>query len=244
MVNRSPSPKPTVVLVHGAFADSTSWNDVARELRREGHLVVAAANPLRGLSGDAAYVREVLAGVEGPVVLVGHSYGGSVITAAAVGADNVRALVYVAAFIPDKGESALDLAARFPGSSLGEALRPVPVTLPDGSPGMEFTIDQARFPHQFAADVPEGVAQLMAVTQRPVTGAALEEPAPEPGWRTLPSWAVVATEDLNIPAAAQRHMARRAGAQVTELEASHAASVSHPREVASVVTAAAASVKQ
>lgn len=146
MFHRSRSPKPTVVLVHGAFADSTSWNDVTRELRREGHPVVAAANPLRGLSGDAAYVREVLAGIEGPVVLVGHSYGGSVVSAAAVGADNVRALVYVAAFIPDKGESALDLAARFPGSSLGEALRPTPVTLPDGSPGMEFTIDQAKFP--------------------------------------------------------------------------------------------------
>lgn len=244
MFHRSRSPEPTVVLVHGAFADSTSWNDVARELRREGHPVVAAANPLRGLSGDAAYVREVLVGVEGPVVLVGHSYGGSVITAAAVGADNVRALVYVAAFIPDKGESALDLAARFPGSSLGEALRPTPVTLPDGSPGMEFTIDQAKFPHQFAADVPEGVAQLMAVTQRPVTGAALEEPAPEPGWRTLPAWAVVATEDLNIPAAAQSHMAKRAGAEVTELEASHAASVSHPQEVARVVRAAASSVKR
>ena len=135
MFHRSRSPKPTVVLVHGAFADSTSWNDVARELRREGHPVVAAANPLRGLSSDAAYVREVLAGIEGPVVLVGHSYGGSVVTAAAVGADNVRALVYVAAFIPDKGESALDLAARFPGSSLGEALRRVPVPQPDGSPG-------------------------------------------------------------------------------------------------------------
>ncbi|MGA4900768.1 alpha/beta fold hydrolase [Streptomyces griseoincarnatus] len=244
MFHRSRSPEPTVVLVHGAFADSTSWNDVARELRREGHPVVAVANPLRGLSGDAAYVREVLAGIEGPVVLVGHSYGGSVITAAAVGADNVRALVYVAAFIPDKGESALDLAARFPGGSLGEALRPTPVTLPDGSPGMEFTIDQAKFPHQFAADVPEGGGQLMAVTQRPVTGAALEEPAPEPGWRTLPSWAVVATEDLNIPVAAQSHMAKRAGAEVTELEASHAASVSHPQEIARVVRAAASSVKR
>ncbi|MCX4565098.1 alpha/beta hydrolase [Streptomyces viridodiastaticus] len=244
MFHRSRSPKPTVVLVHGAFADSTSWNDVARELLDEGHPVVAAANPLRGLSSDAAYVREVLAGIEGPVVLVGHSYGGSVITAAAVGADNVRALVYVAAFIPDKGESALDLAARFPGSSLGEALHPVPVTLPGGSPGVEFTIDRARFPHQFAADVPEGVARLMAVTQRPVTGAALEEPAPEPGWRTLPSWAVVATEDLNIPATAQRYMAERAGAQVMEVQASHAAAVSHPREVTRVVTAAAASVKQ
>ncbi|MEU4009000.1 alpha/beta hydrolase [Streptomyces pseudogriseolus] len=244
MFHRSHAPEPTVVLVHGAFADSTSWNDVARELRRAGHPVVAAANPLRGLSSDAAYLREVLAGIGGPVVLVGHSYGGAVVTAAAVGADNVRALVYVAAFVPDKGESALDLAARFPGSSLGDALRPVRITLPDGSPGVEFTIDQAKFPHQFAADVPEGVARLMAVTQRPVTGAALEEPAPEPGWRTLPSWAVVATEDLNIPAAAQRYMAERAGARVREVQASHAVSVSHPQEVTSVVLAAAASVAQ
>ncbi len=135
MFHRSHAPKPTVVLVHGAFADSTSWNDVARELRREGHPVVALANPLRGLGSDAAYVRAVLAGIEGPVVLVGHSYGGAVVSAAAVGADNVRALVYVAAFVPDKGERALDLAARFPGSSLGDALHPVPITLPDGSPG-------------------------------------------------------------------------------------------------------------
>ncbi|MFI0504532.1 hypothetical protein ACH3WN_17105 [Streptomyces albogriseolus] len=119
--------------------------------------------------------------------------------------------MYVAAFIPDKGESARDPAARFPGGSLGEALHPVPVTLPDGSPGAEFIIDQAKFPHRFAADVPEGVARLTAVAQRPVTGAALGEPAPEPGWRTLPSWAVVATEAPDIPAAAQRSMAERAG---------------------------------
>ncbi|QER87942.1 alpha/beta fold hydrolase [Streptomyces tendae] len=238
MTSRSPSRKPTVVLVHGAFADSTSWNGVVRTLRHEGHPVVAAANPLRGLRSDAAYVGEVLAGVDGPVVLVGHSYGGSVVTAAARAADHVQALVYVAAFIPDMGESALDLAARFPGSSLGEALHPMPVTLPDGSPGVDFTIEQDLFPHQFAADVPEDVARLMAVTQRPVTGAALEEAAPEPAWRTLPSWAVVATEDLNIPPAAQRFMAERAGAHVVEVRASHAVSVSRPEDVARTVTEA------
>jgi pimeloyl-ACP methyl ester carboxylesterase len=235
--------KPTVVLVHGAFADSTSWNGVVKELRQDGYPVVAAANPLRGLSSDAAYLKDLLAGIDGPVVLAGHSYGGSVISDAAYGADNVKALVYIAAFIPEKGESAIELSGKFPGSTLGEALRPVPVSLPDGSQGTDLYIEQGKFHHQFAADVPENTADLMAVAQRPVTSAALEEGASEPAWKTIPSWALVATEDLNIPPQAEIFMAKRAKAHVVEVRASHAVSVSRPHDVTDIIEKAARTVR-
>ncbi|MEV0227261.1 alpha/beta hydrolase [Streptomyces sp. NPDC050704] len=235
--------KPTVVLVHGAFADSTSWNDVVKKLKRDGYPVVAAANPLRGLSSDAAYLKELLASIDGPVVLAGHSYGGAVISNAAHGADNVKALVYIAAFIPEKGESASELAGKFPGSTLGEALRPVPITLPDGSQGADLYIQQDKFHHQFAADVPESTAGIMAVTQRPVTSAALEESAGEPAWKAIPSWVLVATEDLNIPPKAQTFMAKRAQAQTVEVRASHAVSVSRPHDVAQIIQEAARTVR-
>nr|WSX75411.1 alpha/beta hydrolase [Streptomyces sp. NBC_00899] len=236
----SPARKPTVVLVHGAFADSGSWDGVVKRLKRDGYPVVAAANPLRGLPGDAAYVKEIVAGIEGPVVLVGHSYGGSVISDAATGSANVKALVYVAAFLPEKGESAFDLSAKFPGSTLGGTLNAVPITLPDGSKDLDLTIDPAEFHDQFAADVPRGVTDLMAVSQRPVTNAALRDGAGEPAWRTIPSWTVVATQDRNIPAQVQRFMAERAHSRTVEVRASHAVSVSHPGEVAKVIEQAAA----
>ncbi|MEW2079187.1 alpha/beta hydrolase [Streptomyces sp. NPDC013433] len=235
--------KPTVVLVHGAFADSTSWNDVIRRLRHDGYPVVAVANPLRSLSGDSAYLKDVLAGIEGPIVLVGHSYGGSVISNAATGDKNVKALVYLAAFLPEKGESAVDLSGRFPGSTLGDALRPVPVTNADGSRGTDLYIQNDKFRHQFAADVPRNETDLMAVTQRPVTEAALAEGAAEPAWKTIPSWVLVATRDLNIPAAAQEFMAERAGARTTEVRASHAVSVSQPGKVTDVIEDAARAVR-
>ncbi|WP_406425672.1 alpha/beta fold hydrolase [Streptomyces sp. NBC_01589] len=237
------APKPTVVLVHGAFADSTSWNGVIDRLRNDGYPVVAVANPLRSLSGDAAYLEDVLAGIDGPVVLAGHSYGGSVISNAATGNEKVKALVYLAAFLPEKGESAVDLSGRFPGSTLGEALRPVPVTNADGSQGTDLYIQNDKFRHQFAADVPRNKTDLMAVTQRPVTEAALGEGAAEPGWKTIPSWVLVATQDRNIPAATQEFMAERAGARTTEVRASHAVSVSQPGKVASVIEDAARSVR-
>ncbi|WP_406498096.1 alpha/beta hydrolase [Streptomyces sp. NBC_01604] len=239
----SPSRKPTVVLVHGAFADSTSWNGVVKKLKRDGYPVVAAANPLRGLSSDSAYLRDVLAAIDGPVVLAGHSYGGAVISSAAHGADNVKALVYIAAFMPDKGESAIELAGKYPGSTLGEALRPVPITMPDGSQGADLYIQQDKFHHQFAADVPESTTDIMAVAQRPVTGAALEEGAGEPAWKTIPSWALVATEDLNIPLKAQTFMAERAQAHTVEVRASHAVSVSRPDDVARIIQEAARTVR-
>ncbi|MFI0539632.1 alpha/beta fold hydrolase [Streptomyces sp. WSLK1-3] len=235
--------KPTVVLVHGAFADSTSWNGVIRRLRHEGYPVVAAANPLRGLDNDASYLKEVLAGIDGPVVLAGHSYGGSVISNAAHDADNVKALVFVAAFLPEKGESAVDLSGKFPGSTLGDALRSVPVTLPNGSRDADLTIEPNKFHQQFAADVPRNTTDLMAVTQRPITHAALADDASEPGWKNIPSWAVVATQDRNIPAQAQVFMARRAHAHITRVRSSHAVSVSHPADVAGVIEAAARTVR-
>ncbi|MEU6459492.1 alpha/beta hydrolase [Streptomyces sp. NPDC047065] len=236
-------PKPTVVLVHGAFADSTSWNGVIDKLRHDGYPVVAVANPLRSLSGDSTYLKDVLAGIEGPVVLAGHSYGGSVISNAATGNKNVKALVYLAAFLPEKGESAVDLSGRFPGSTLGEALRPVPVTNSDGSQGTDLYIRNDKFRHQFAADVSRNKTDLMAVTQRPVTEAALAEGAGEPAWKTIPSWVLVATKDLNIPAEAQEFMARRAGAETTKVRSSHAVSVSQPGKVTGVIEDAARSVR-
>ncbi|MEV7141648.1 alpha/beta fold hydrolase [Streptomyces tauricus] len=235
--------KPTVVLVHGAFADSTSWNGVIKRLRHDGYPVVAVANPLRSLSGDSAYLRDVLADIDGPVVLAGHSYGGSVISNAATGDGDVKALVYVAAFLPEKGESAVELSGRFPGSTLGEALRPVPVGDPDGSLGTDLYIQNDKFRHQFAADVSRDETELMAVTQRPVTDAALAEGAAEPAWRTIPSWVLVATRDLNIPPKAQQFMAARAGAHTSEVRASHAVSVSQPAKVTAVIEEAARSVR-
>ncbi|MFF7209842.1 alpha/beta fold hydrolase [Streptomyces sp. NPDC008238] len=236
-----PAPhKPTVVLVHGAFADSSSWNGVVAHLREAGYPVVAAANPLRSLATDAAYVASVVEGVEGPVVLAGHSYGGAVISAAAAGNADVKALVYIAAFIPEKGESALELSNKYPGSTLGPALDARSFPLADGGTGTDLSIRAEAFHDQFAADVPHAVTDLMAATQRPVAAAALEEPATAAAWRTIPSWSLVATADRNIPPAAQRFMSERAGAHTVEVDASHAVSVSRPEAVARLIEQAAA----
>ncbi|WP_280217180.1 alpha/beta fold hydrolase [Nocardia neocaledoniensis] len=234
------APRPTVVLVHGAFADSSSWNDVAAELIADRYPVVAVANPLRGPAADAAVVRSVLGHIQGPVVLVGHSYGGSVISAAAAGNEQVKSLVYVAAFQPAAGETALELTTRFPGSTLPSTLDPVPFTAADGSTGTDLYIQQAKFPAQFAADVTAERAALAAVAQRPIAQAALEEKATVAAWADKPSWAVVTTQDLNIPAAAQRFMAERAHSRITEVAASHSVAVSHPDVVADVIEQAAA----
>ncbi len=230
---------PTVVLVHGAFAESESWNGVIAELLAQGYPVVAAANPLRGVASDAQYLASILAGIQGPIVLVGHSYGGMVISAAANGNPNVTGLVYVAAFAPEPGESAVDLSGRFPGSTLGPTLAP-PVVLPDG--GADLYIDQGKFHEQFAADVPEAQAMLMAATQRPITQAALAEPAGPPAWHTIPSWHVYGSLDKNIPAAALAFMAERANAREAVVidGASHVVMISHPVAVAKLILDAAA----
>jgi pimeloyl-ACP methyl ester carboxylesterase len=231
--------KPTIVLEHGAFADASSWDGVLTDLRRDGYPVVAAANPLRSPSSDAASLRALIEHIKGPVILVGHSYGGSVISEAAAGEANVKALVYVAAFLPAPGESALQLTNQFPGSMLPATLDPVPFTNADGSTGTDLYIQQDEFRHQFAADVPADQAALMAETQRPIAQAALTEKATVAAWETIPSWDVVTTEDLNIPPAAQEFMAERAHAHVTEVAASHSVAVSHPHIVAGVIEKAA-----
>jgi pimeloyl-ACP methyl ester carboxylesterase len=230
--------KPTIVLVHGAFADSSSWNGVVARLHKDGYTVVAAPNELRSVKGDAAEVNSLVKSVHGPVVLVGHSYGGPVISEAATGLGNVKALVYVAAFAPDVGETSAQLAGRFPGSSLGPALAP-PVPLAAG--GKDLYIDQGKFRAQFAADVPAAQASLMAAGQRPITDAALNEANTSAAWKTIPSWFIYGTADLNIPAAAHAFMAKRANSRKTVVikGASHVVMVSHPAEVASLIEQAA-----
>ncbi|GFE13218.1 alpha/beta hydrolase [Streptomyces glebosus] len=231
--------KPTVVLVHGAFADSSSWNGVIQRLQRDGYPVMAPANPLRGLASDADYLHSVLKSVKGPVVLVGHSYGGSVISQAAVGAPDVKALVYIAAFAPDKGESALELSNKFPGSSLGATLKSVPFPLSGGGTGTDLYIKSDKFHDQFAGDVPTSTTDLMAAGQRPVAASALEEKATGAAWKAIPSWDLITTEDKNIPPASQRFMAERADAHTVEVKASHAVSVSRPGEVTRLIERAA-----
>lgn len=235
---------PTVVLVHGAFAESSSWNAVVGELQQQALRVVAVANPLRSVTGDARYLRDVIASIDGPVVLVGHSYGGMVITEAAAGNDQVVGLVYVAAFTPDTGEDAFTLSAKFPGSTLGGAIAAYPVS----TGGNEIVIRPEVFGEQFAADVDDDLATLMAATQRPVTEAALKEglPTATPAWRTIPSWFVFGDADRNIPAELIRFMAERADARTaTEIPgASHALSVSHPVPVAETILAAVEATKK
>jgi pimeloyl-ACP methyl ester carboxylesterase len=229
--------KPTIVLVHGAFADSSGWNGVIARLERDGFKVVAAANPLRGVAADAADVSALVKSQQSPVVLVGHSYGGPVITEAANSTPNVKALVYVAGFLPAPGESAFTLSVKFPGSTLGDALSPV--SLPGG--GKDLYIQPAKFHAQFAADVPAAQARLMAATQRPVTEAALSEPSGAAAWMRLPSYVIYGSDDRNIPAAVMSFMATRAQARKTVVldGASHALMVSQPDKVAALIEDAA-----
>lgn len=232
------TPKPTIVLVHGAFADSSSWNHVVALLEKDGYPVLAVANPLRGVASDGKYVAGIVETLDGPVVLVGHSYGGSVISDAAAGAHNVKGLVFVAAFAPEKGESAADLSAKFPGSTLAPALAK-PVTLPSGE--KDLYIEQSKFPAQFAADVPAGIARLMAIAQRPITDAALAEPAPEAAWKGIPSWFIYGDSDKNIPPKTLQWMADRAMSRKTVAVqgASHVVMISHPGEVTKLIEQAA-----
>jgi pimeloyl-ACP methyl ester carboxylesterase len=231
--------RPTIVLVHGAFAESASWDQVIDRLVDAGHSAIAVANPLRGLAADAACVSDHLRAIEGPIVLVGHSYGGAVITNVDREAGEIVGLVYVAAFAPLPGDSCFELSAVFPGSTLGDALEAVPRS--DGT--TDLTILQERFHAQFAADVPAPQAARMAATQRPVTQEALVEPSGErPLWKELPSWFVFGEEDRNIPKALQHYMAERAQALSTiEIPgASHAVPVAHPGTTAGLILEAAA----
>lgn len=230
--------KPTIVLVHGAFADSSSWNGVITSLQKDGYETVAVANPLRSVSNDARAVSDVVGSIAGPVVLVGHSYGGQVISNAAKGHGNVKSLVFVAAFAPDAGEAAAELAGKFPGGTLGEALAP-PAKLADG--GVDLYIEQAKFREQFAHDVPAAQTALMGAGQRPIAQAALGEKSSEPAWKSLPSYFVYGDGDKNIPAQALGFMAERAGSKRTVVVkgASHVVMVSQPQVVADLIREAA-----
>ncbi len=231
--------KPTIVLVHGAFAESASWDGVAAKLLTDGYPVVAVANPLRGLKYDADYVLAVLKSIDGPVVLVGHSYGGSVITDVAVEGMNVKSLVFVSGLAPDTGESASGLGKKFPTGTLGDALAP-PVVQSDGK--HDLYILQSKFWKQFAADVPEQEAALMGAEQRPVTAEALNDPSGDPSWKKLPSHFIYGTADKNIPTELHEFMAKRAGAKETVgvNGASHVVMISHPDLVSAMIERAAA----
>ena len=233
----------TVVLVHGAFADASSWTGVIERLQKEGVQVTAPANPLRGLSIDSAYLASFLNQISGPVLAVGHSYGGAVITNAATKARNVVGLVYVAAFAPDEGERLGDVESTSKDSVLSAAL--VPLRYPTGQgmeTAVEFAINPAHFHDAFAADLPAEQTAVMAATQRPVAELACSEPAGVPAWKTLPSWAVVATGDKAAGSDVIRAMARRAGATITEVEGSHVIMISQPQVVTNVILSAIAAV--
>jgi pimeloyl-ACP methyl ester carboxylesterase len=234
---------PTVVLVHGAFADASSWNGVIERLQAKGVQAKAPANPLRGISVDSAYIAGVLEETPGPVIAVGHSYGGAVITNAAKQAKNVVALVYVAAFATEEGEVLGDVEEGSKDSVLNSAL--VPLHYPaanDGEPAVEFAIDPAKFHDAFAADLPAEETAVMAATQRPVAESGFSEQGGAPAWKDLPSWAVVATGDRAAGTDVIRSMAERAGATITEVDGSHVIMISQPEAVTDVILEAVAAV--
>jgi pimeloyl-ACP methyl ester carboxylesterase len=234
----SESTKATIVLVHGALAGSSSWDGVISKLQADGYTVVAAPDPLRDLASDSTYVSDIVRNVQGPVVLVGHSYGGSIITNAATGADNVNALVYVAAYAPEAGESVFDLTGKFPGSILAEDLAP-PIVLANGA--HDLYLQQDKFRPVFAADLPEKQVRRLAATQRPVTDVALKGASGTPAWKSIPSWFVYGSADKVIPPAAHAFMAQRAGAKDTIVVrgAPHVVMISNPSVVADLIEKAA-----
>jgi pimeloyl-ACP methyl ester carboxylesterase len=229
------STTPTALLVHGAFADAGSWSGVIAELQNHGIPVVAPPNPLRGLASDAAYIASVASQIDGPVVLVGHSYGGALITVAGI-TQNVVGLVYVAAYVLEEGESLGELQGRFPLSPLVSNLKEWTYPVEGAEPAVEVTIKAEAFPEIFAADVPAPVTKVLAAAQRPLAAAAFEETATAAAWQTKPSWALVAAADQAINPEVERFGAKRAGATIVELEgASHAVAVSRPKEVADLI---------
>ena len=236
-------PTPTVALVHGAFADSAGWNEVAAQLLADGVAVQSVSNPLRGIEQDAAYAASAFEQIDGPVLAVGHSYGGAVITNAAARAGNVVGLVYVAGFAPDEGEKIEDIEAGSRDSVLSSALVPLRYPAGDGvEPGTELAIDPEQFHDAFAADVPEEQARVMAATQRPISTLGFSQPTGVPAWRTLPSWAVIPTGDKAAGTDVLRSMAERAGATIVEAEGSHVIMISQPEAVVDVIRQALAAV--
>lgn len=244
MTDMSPASRtPTVVLVHGAFADASGWAGVIERLMAANVPVRAVVNPLRGISTDSAYVASVFRQIPGPVLAVGHSYGGAVITNAGSMADNVVGLVYIAAFAPDEGESLQDIESGSQDSVLPSALRQTDYPVGSGPDVMgELSIDVDLFHEAFAADLPEAQTAVMARSQRPVSVAAFGEKTGSPAWKKLPSWAVVATRDKAAGSDVVLSMARRAAAAITEVDASHVPMMSQPDVVTEVIIKAAATV--
>lgn len=226
--------KPTIILVHGAFADGTGWQRIIPLLEKDGYAVIAVQNPLSSLAEDVATTRRVIDAQKGPVVVVGHSYGGAVITGAAADSPNVKAFVYLAAFALDAAEPVGAFTDKYP-SALGKAL------LPDAA-GFLY-IDRARFHSIFCADVPEGEARIMAAVQKPLAGVTFGQSVPSPAWKTIPTWYLVSQEDQAINPDLERFYARRMGAHMTEIKASHVAFISHPKEVAALIEKAAEATK-
>ncbi|MGA8533323.1 MAG: alpha/beta hydrolase [Candidatus Tumulicola sp.] len=235
--------KPTIVIVHGAFADASSWNEVIQRLQEQDYDVVAPPNPLRGVHSDSAYIASYINQIDGPVLLVAHSYGGAVTSNAAAKASNVVGLVYVAALIPEEGERLADVHSNdsIINPMLIEGQYP---TGSDGQTAPEYTLDPAHFRRGLAADVPEARTRLMAVEQRPIAGNAFADISGPVAWKTLPSWAIIATEDVGAGTDIVRSMAERAGAKITELRGSHAIMISQPQAVTDVIVEAANFVSQ
>jgi pimeloyl-ACP methyl ester carboxylesterase len=227
---------PTIVLVHGAWADATGFDAEIRALRERGFTVIGFANPLRDLAADARYLVETLRSVTGPIVLVGHSYGGNVISVAAASVDQVKALVYLNGWMCDEGESQQELLEKFAGSLVGPSIRPVPFTAPDGSEGVDLYLDRDAFHEAFAADLDPETAAVMAAAQRPYAAAAFAgTPSGQLAWKTLPCWYLLGTEDKAIPPALQRYMAERANATIVEVPASHVSFVSQPEAATQLI---------
>jgi pimeloyl-ACP methyl ester carboxylesterase len=234
--------KPTVVLVHGSFSDASGWTPVVSRLQQRGFPVIAAANPLRGVAVDSPYLQDLLAQIDGPIVLVGHSYGGLVMTNAATGNPNVKALVYVAAFAPVEGETIQQIVSRAPGSQLAPSVLDVSsFRTPAGQPSLEATVKPQVFRRIFAADVPAPLTAIVAASQRPTALSTLTDPSGPPAWATIPSWYLVAGADKAVGAANERYMARRIGATTVEAKgASHVVMISRPMKVVKLIVDAAA----
>jgi pimeloyl-ACP methyl ester carboxylesterase len=233
-----PRPRPTIVLVHGAWADGSSWGDVVPELQNDGYSVVVEANPLRGLASDSAYLAATLHAISGPIVLVGHSYGGAVITNAATGDSDVKALVYVDAFVPDQGETTLQLANQRPGSCLGGKPADVFNAIPyPGAVGgdVDLYVKPALFPDCFANGISKQEQDTLAAGQRPITLSALMAKSGVPAWKTIPSWDLVGTNDRVIPPAEQMFMARRAHAHIVQVPAPHLSMLTDPGAVTHLI---------
>ena len=235
------SAKPTVVFVHGAFADASGFGEVTGRLQDRGYTVISPANPLRGPANDAAYVASLMKTINGPIVLVAHSYGGAVITEAANEVSNVKALVYLNALALDEGESNLGITERFPNDFV-KALVARPFPQPDGTQGTDLYVDPASFRLFFAADLPARTTAQMASAQRPVTLAAIQEKSTAPAWKTIPSWYLIGRQDEVINPAAQRFMAKRAKSHTVEINSSHASYISHSAEVTNLILRAARTV--